>query len=383
VAEAPLTVGLNLLGLPTLVQGGAGMMAGLEARELARREDVELRVLAGETVAGELAGSAQAQVAAGRSGAARRFASRALELADPYRYMSDVAPAGAFADCDVVHYPLSFLVAPPHEAPSVLTCVDLQHLFHPEFFSAKDRFLRRIRWDRAAKQVARVSVSSRFVQGSIEERLGIPAERIDVVGACCNPRFAEPPAGELRLDADYLLYPASPLPAKNHGRLLEAFSQLGPQHAAVRLVLVGPQTHDWSPVRARVEELGLGERVEVRGHVSMEQLVDLYAGARALVFPSLFEGFGIPVLEAMTVGCPVAAAEVTSIPEVCGEAAVLFDPTSIEAIRGGIETVLGMPDGDRRALLAAGAERASHFSAAALVDRQVGAFCRAAATIRR
>lgn len=383
MAEAKLKLGLNLLGLPTLVQGGAGMVAGLEVRELARRADVDLRVVAGAGVAAELAGDVGQVAVAGEAGRGRRLAAKALELVDPLQHLGDVAPRGGFDGCEVVHYPLSFMAAPRHDGATVITCVDLQHRHYPEFFSARDRFLRRIRWDRSVRRATRVAVSSEFVRGSIEARLDVPGERIDVVGACCNPRFSQPPSGRRLLDADYLLYPASPLPAKNHRRLLEAFATLGGELAGVRLVLVGPATHDWSPVHEQVAALGLGDRVEVRGHVSLDELVDLYAGARALVFPSLFEGFGIPVLEAMTVGCPVAAADVASIPEICGEAAVLFDPTSVEAIGAGLRRVLELPETARNELLAAAAERARRFSVEAMVDRLLSSFHRAAATMRR
>jgi glycosyltransferase involved in cell wall biosynthesis len=376
-------IGLNLLGLPTLQQGGAGMIADLEARELARRPELDVHIVANERVADELADLSLPVTRSVGSSRGRRAVSRMRELAGPLRYMDDIAPAEAFASCEVVHYPLSFMAAPGHDAATVVTCVDLQHRFHPEFFSVRDRILRRIRWDRAAKKATRVAVSSEFVRQSIELRLGIGTDRIDVVGACCNPRFRQPPSGRHPQEGDYLLYPASPLPAKNHGRLLEAFSALRGSHSGLRLVLVGPATHDWAPVRKQIASLGLEGGVEVRGHVSLEELVDLYAGARALVFPSLFEGFGIPVLEAMTVGCPVAAADVASIPEICGEAAILFDPSSVDSILTGLTQVVELPEAARTELLASASARAREFSVEAMVDRQVRSFRRAAGTIRR
>ncbi len=99
--------------------------------------------------------------------------------------------------------------------------------------------------------------------------------------------------------------------------------------------------------------LSLPEGVEWRGHVSLDELVGLYRTAAALVYPSLYEGFGIPCVEAMACGCPVAASNVASIPEVCGDAAVSFDPLDVESIAQGIRDVLDRPPagGLRRAAL--------------------------------
>jgi glycosyltransferase involved in cell wall biosynthesis len=384
VADPTLNIGLNLLGLPTLRQGGAGLLAGMELRELSSRPGVALRVVANERVGDELDGeSAAISIAASSEGRGRLASLRALSPRDPMRRMADAAPAGAFDGCDAVHYPLSFMVAPRHEAATVVTCVDLQHLHHPDFFSRRDRILRALHWHPSVKKATRVAVFSEFVRGSVEERLGVPRERIDVVGACCSERFYEAPPQPSPSGPDFILYPASPLPAKNHGRLLDALALLKGAHPGLRLVLVGPATHDWAPIRHRIDALGLAQDVEIRGHVSLADLIDLYRSARATVFPSLFEGFGIPVLEAMASGCPVAAADATSIPEVCGEAAILFDPEDVESIAGGIQRVLEMPEADRFALIEAARKRAVRFSAKAMVERQLASFERAAYTMRR
>lgn len=360
------------------------MLAGMEASELASRPNVVLRVVANERVGDELQGSAAAiSIAADAEGLGLPGALRALVVRDPMRQMADVAPAGTFDGCDAVHYPLSFMAAPRHEAATVVTCVDLQHLHYPGFFSRRDRVLRALRWHSSVKRATRVAVFSEFVRGSVEERLGVPCERIDVVGACCSERFYEASPEQLCPERDFILYPASPLPAKNHGRLLDALPLVQEAHPGLQLILVGPATHDWAPVRRRIGALGLEEDVEIRGHVSLGELVRLYRSARATVFPSLFEGFGIPVLEAMAAGCPVAAADATSIPEVCGDAAILFEPEDVESIAAGIQRVLGMPDADRMALVEAGRKRAALFSANAMVERQMASFQRAAYTMPR
>jgi glycosyltransferase involved in cell wall biosynthesis len=138
----------------------------------------------------------------------------------------------------------------------------------------------------------------------------------------------------------FLLYPARPWPHKNHARLYEAFALLRRGRPELRLVLTGHGDFGRVP-----------DGVEVRGLVSRAELVDLYRRAAALVFPSLYEGFGQPPLEAMACGCPVAVSNAASLPEVCGDAARLFDPHDAEAIAAAVEDVLAAPeDWSRRGL---------------------------------
>ena len=146
----------------------------------------------------------------------------------------------------------------------------------------------------------------------------------------------------------FLLYPARPWPHKNHARLLEAFEAVRAAHPELRLVLTGQGTDTGR----------LPPGVEARGSVSRDELVSLYRRAAALVFPSLYEGFGLPPLEAMACGCPVAASAVGSLPEVCGDAAVLFDPYEAAAVATGIEEVLARSS----ELSAAGPARAASFT---------------------
>jgi glycosyltransferase involved in cell wall biosynthesis len=124
----------------------------------------------------------------------------------------------------------------------------------------------------------------------------------------------------------FLLYPANRWPHKNHERLFGSFAIVQRERPDLRLVLTG-QGHE----RAR-----LPERVESRGHVSADELVALYRSAACLVFPSLYEGFGLPPLEAMACGCPVACSNATSLPELCGNAAEYFDPLSVEEMAAAI-----------------------------------------------
>jgi glycosyltransferase involved in cell wall biosynthesis len=243
---------------------------------------------------------------------------------------------------DAVHYPLT-VALPPLDAPRAVTIHDVQHLDLPQLFSQAQRVYRSLAYHRSALGAQIVIVPSAFVRDRVAARLGIPAERIRVVHlGLDHARFS--PADAAR--EPVLLYPARRWRHKNHDRLFEALALLRRDRPELRLVLTGG---DAGP---------LPEGVESRGLVSPDELVGLYRSASALVFPSLYEGFGQPPLEAMACGCPVAASDAASIPEVCGEAARLFDPHSAGSIAAAVRDVLDAPDEWRRR----GLERAAEFT---------------------
>ena len=188
---------------------------------------------------------------------------------------------------------------------------------------------------------------SAHVRDTLLERIGLSPDRVVVVhSGVDHARFSPPSDGTLR--EPFLLYPSFPWPHKNHGRLVEAFELLRRRHPELRLVLTGGAYPSFA---------GL-EGIDTPGFVSTAQLVELYRTASATVFPSLYEGFGQPLLEAMACGCPVAAADAAAIPEICGGAARLFEPERPEAIAEAIEDVLG----DGRSWASRGLARAGAFS---------------------
>jgi glycosyltransferase involved in cell wall biosynthesis len=246
---------------------------------------------------------------------------------------------------DVVHYALT-VPLPRTKAPTVVTLHDVQHRDHPDFFGPARRSFRRIAYDRATQSAEAVVVTSEFVRGRALEQLELDPSRIHVVPHAINHTVFRP-GDEAR--EPILLYPARAWPHKNHARLLEAFAILRKHDPKLRLVLTG----------GGLERLGqLPDGVERWGVISLAELASLYRRAACLVFPSVYEGFGLPPLEAMACGCPVAASNVTAIPEVCGDAAVLFDPNDASAIADAVLEA----DARSEELRETGLARASEFT---------------------
>jgi glycosyltransferase involved in cell wall biosynthesis len=245
-----------------------------------------------------------------------------------------------FAGCDAVHYPLT-IALPTLDLPSAVTLHDVQHLDLPELFPRSERLFRAAFWHRSVRDARLVIVPSGFVRDRAATRLGLDPARIRVVHhGIDHARFR--PGDEPR--EPFLLYPAKRWPHKNHARLLEAFALLRRERPELRLVLTGSDPGQTPP------------GVEARGRVPLDELARLYRTASALVFPSRYEGFGQPPLEAMASGCPVACSNAASLPEVCGDAARLFDPDAPEEVAAAVRDVLDDPEPWRARGLARAAE---------------------------
>jgi glycosyltransferase involved in cell wall biosynthesis len=245
----------------------------------------------------------------------------------------------------VVHYPLTIRL-PPVDAPAVVTLHDLQHLDLPRMFGRAERAFRAVAWHSSIRRADRVVVPSTFVRDRAVAKLGLAADRVGVVHSGVDHARFTPGDSERE---PFLLYPARGWLHKNHDRLFAAFSRLRASRPDLRLVLTGDPS------------ISAPDGVDALGFVSPGELVDLYRRAAALVFPSLYEGFGQPVLEAMACGCPVACSNAGALPEVAGDAARLFDPRDARAIADAVEDVV-----DAQAEWAArGLARAAGFSWAA------------------
>jgi glycosyltransferase involved in cell wall biosynthesis len=234
--------------------------------------------------------------------------------------------------------------------PAAASIPDVQHEVYPEFFSSAERAYRHWMYGRTVEAARLVVTLSEFSADSLRRHLGVPAAKIRVVPPGVDlERFR--PGASARLP--FLFYPANFWPHKNHARLFEAFGRLRIRWPGLTLVLTG----------AGHAGMTLPDGVVTRGLVSDSELVRLYQTASALVFPSLWEGFGLPAVEAMACECPVVVSRAGSLPEVCGEAARYVDPRSTGDIANGIEEVLRNPTG----LADAGRRRAMRFALEASV----------------
>ncbi len=321
--------------------GGSETYARELVRALDRRDDVRVTTYVGRSAAGVLGARhevVEPGIAPGPSPRSR-LATIARAQVGGRETRRQLAAA------QVVHHPFTVPVPTAGGVAQVRTLADVQHLDHPELFSRAERLYRAWAYDRAARTADAVVTVSGFSRDRIAERLGIDPAHIHVahLGVVAE-EFESSPVRD-----PVVLYPARTWPHKNHTRLVEAMALVRRDRPDLRLVLTGGGTEELT---------GLPGWVEARGPVSTGELRELYARAACLAFPSLYEGFGLPPLEAMASGCPVAAADSGSIPEVCGDAAALFDPYDVRAIAEGIEWALDQ----RERLVEAGRARVREFT---------------------
>jgi glycosyltransferase involved in cell wall biosynthesis len=260
-------------------------------------------------------------------------------------------------ELDVLHFPFSTMIPRVMSVPTVTSILDVQHEYLPEFFSHSELAYRKLVYGRSARDSDLVIAISEHAGTTLIERLGVAPDRVRVIHLGVDlDTFT--PSDEPR--EEFLFYPANRWPHKNHDRLFEALAILRRTRPDLRLVVTG-SGHEGHAVP---------DGVDVLGRVPLDQLVHLYRTASALVYPSLFEGFGIPVVEAMATACPVAAANTSSIPEVAGDAAVLFDPTSAESMAAGVERLLADP----APYVERGLTRAPRFTWAASAEAHVAVY---------
>jgi len=330
--------------------------------ELARA----LGLLLGERL--RLIASRIAAPAHGRRNAGDRL--RTL-IRDLWWHQVGVGIAARRTDAALLHLPAG--IGPVRRGlPSVLTIYDLNVLRFPRFFRRWSRHYARIVLPRAARCADAILTLSHASKVDIVERLGIPEEHVTVVPPGVDPSFTpiapqSGPAREVRhryeLHEEFVLTVGSVEPRKNLPRVLEAIHRLRARTdtADVVLVHVGPEGWLGDGVAHAVRTLGLSDAVRFLGYVPRQDLAALYSLARLCVYPSLYEGFGLPVAEAMACGCPVVTSNVSSLPEVAGDAAVLVDPRSVEDITDGV-AALWTDAARRRELAARGQARARCFT---------------------
>lgn len=278
-------------------------------------------------------------------------------------------PARVQADhVDVLHVTY---VAPPIVSSRVVATVhDISYELFPETFSTRDKAILKTLVPGTLRRADAVITVSESSKRDIVNHYGTPPEKIMVVYQSIAPNFRVLPKdavlrerlGQFGIRGPYILAVGNLQPRKNLYRLILAYARLL-RNGTYRgnLVLVGKSKWQESSLFQLAHELGLEDHINFTGYVSDEDLVALYNGADVFVYPSLYEGFGLPPLEAMACGCPVVASDSSSLPEVVGDAGILAPPQSDDAIAWAISRLVFEP-GLRATLMARGLERVQRFS---------------------
>ena len=308
---------------------------------------------------------------------------RRLATANPYVRLGVELPARSLSErLDVMH--VTYAMPLWSAAPVVVTIHDICYTTNPEWFSQRDLRVLSAVVPRSIRRAAHIITASGEARQQIIAHYAVPEARITAIhigpGSGAEPITIEAARKELAaLGIDptrpYILAVGNLQPRKNLVRLFDAVNELVRRGRDLDLVVVGPQHY-------RADEIisaagAIADRVRFTGYVTDRQLAACYKAASVFVLPSLYEGFGLPALEAMAHGIPVACSNAGSLPEACGDAALLFDPHSTPAIVETIDRILGHP-ALRRTLSEAGIARAAEFSWRTTAEKTFEIYQRAA-----
>lgn len=289
----------------------------------------------------------------------------------------------AKAGCDLVHS-LGSTAPARGRYRRVVTIHDLNYLVVPDAHFGVRALGMKVLVPLSAHSAHRILADSLSTKRDLTQRLRVPASKIDVVplGVGVPPDVEPTDAATLREQLDLgsrqvLLSLSAKRPHKNLMGLLDALALIAPERRPV-LVLPGYPTPHEAELRARADALGITGDVRFVGWTSDAEVAGLFRLSRAFVFPSFYEGFGLPVLEAMARGVPVACSDRASLPEVAGDAALLFDPDDHRAIADALERLLA-DDALAQRLVAAGHERVAQFTWARTAELTLASYERAAA----
>jgi glycosyltransferase involved in cell wall biosynthesis len=303
------------------------------------------------------------------AGDAAMVARRSAEAMTPWR---DRRVEDAFAElrCDAVFFPQISIFPKAVAAPAVVNVGDVQHLVAPRNIRLVERVFRRAIYPPSLAAARIVTAVSERTRRDLVEHAGVDERKIRVIRHGCPPMRASGGPARGSFDGDppvrgpFLYYPAVTHPHKGHDELLEAFSYLVMARVPLRLVFTGQRTRYWKKLEARARRLGLGERVHHLGYVSTDVVEWLYANAAAVVFPSRFEGFGLPIVEAASFGARVIASDLDVFDEHGTEGVHRIDFREPEQLRAALASTT-------RARIADGAwtwEDAARATVAALVE---------------
>jgi glycosyltransferase involved in cell wall biosynthesis len=270
----------------------------------------------------------------------------------------------------LVHEP-HYVLPPAIGCRSVVTIHDCIHLMFPQYLPSKLAYVyaKASMWS-ATRKADRILTVSEASKRDILRFFDVKPEKVAVIHNAIDERFLAPADAtrmdlvrqRYQLDHPFILYVGNIKPHKNVERLIDAFGRArtaGPD--GLKLVIIGDELSRYPALRQAVHRHKLDKQVRFLGFQPQETLAAFYRLARAFVFPSLYEGFGLPPLEAMACGCPVVASRAASLPEVCGDAAYYIDPMDVHSIAEGMYKVL-VDDELRHSLTEKGGERAKLFT---------------------
>jgi glycosyltransferase involved in cell wall biosynthesis len=295
----------------------------------------------------------------------RRVARRSPSAAEAVPFSDGVAES---LGASVMHF--TFQSGFRTDLPSIYQPWDLQYVHLPQFFTPGERALRESTYAQMCEQAAIVVVASEWARRDVISHFGLPESKVHVipVGPLVE-LFTRPDDDTLtRVQARYHLprafafYPAQTFPHKNHIALLEALALVRDRDGIqIPLVCAGRRNNHYPVIERRLRRLGLGDAVQFLGYVDPSEMPALYRLASCLVFPSKFEGWGMPIHEAFDAGTPVACSTATSLPEVAGDAALLFDPDNTDDIAAAVLRIW-QDDVLQTQLVEAGHRRVREFS---------------------
>lgn len=243
---------------------------------------------------------------------------------------------------NLIHFPVTRMYPSNVATPAVLTFFDMQQEFYPENFSITERLRRRLTYRPSAQKATTIISPSIFTTETLVQRYNIAIKKIKQIPVGIAGHYRPEPDPQVvasvcqnyRLPEEFIVYPANTWPHKNHRRLLKALALLYTNHGLrINLVCTGARLNNQESLAQMSRSVGFPEQqVFDIDFARLEDMPAIYSAAKMMVFPSLFEGFGIPVLEAMASGCPVVCANTTSLPEVGGDAVQAFDPLDVPAM---------------------------------------------------
>jgi glycosyltransferase involved in cell wall biosynthesis len=316
----------------------------------------------------------------------RRFRTRRVSQNPYLRLGFDLSRQLATDKPDLIHVQYTAPLINP--TPVVATVHDVSFIEHPEYFTAIRRAQLRLNVARTVKLASRIITVSEFSRDAIMRAYSVSPDKIRVIPNAASSEFrvisrgrATQAIGErFGIEAPFIFSVGDLQPRKNHVGLINAFSAMAAAHPELdhHLVIAGQDTWFTPRVHAAAQASGLADRIHFTGFVSDAELLQLYNACDCFVFPSFYEGFGLPILEAMACGCAVTCSSTSAMPEVAEGAGLLFDPRNPTSIARAIADVL-LDSELRQRIQSRGLQRAAHFnwrkSASATLDvyREVAA----------